>query len=157
MPICTFFGHRECYDLDAAVLRSTIEDLIKQGVSEFLVGHQGQFDAMVRSCLKALQIQYPEIRYSVVLAYLPTKKQEFADFSDTIYPEGLETVPPRYAVSWRNRYLINMADICICYVNRTYGGAYQFYRKAKSRGLTLINLGNAMLEKTRGDSSAVDG
>ena len=139
------------------MLRSAIEDLIKQGVTEFLVGHQGQFDAMVRSCLQSLQVQYPDIRYHVVLAYLPTKNREFEDFSDTIYPEGLETVHPKYAISRRNRYLLDMADICICYVNYTYGGAYQFYRKAKSRGLTVINLGNAAPRKARVAPSADDG
>lgn len=145
MSVCTFFGHSECYDLGVAVLQSTIEDLIKQGVTEFLVGHQGQFDAMVRSCLKSLQVQYPGIRYSVVLAYLPTKNREFKDFSDTMYPEGLETVHPKYAVSWRNRYMIEVADICLCYVSHTYGGAYKFAHMAKTRGLTVINLGNAIL------------
>ena len=41
MSVCTFFGHSECYGLDAAVLRNTIEDLIKQGTTEFLVGNHG--------------------------------------------------------------------------------------------------------------------
>lgn len=145
MSLCTFFGHSECYGLDAAVLRSAIEDLIKQGVTEFLVGNQGQFDGMVRTCLKSLQKQYPEIRYSVVLAYLPTKKREFEDFSDAMYPEGIESVHPRYAISWRNRYLLGRADICLCYVNYTFGGAYKFAHMAKTRGLTVINLGNAIL------------
>lgn len=143
--VCTFFGHSECYGLDATVLRSAIEDLIKHGVIEFLVGNQGQFDAMVRSCLKSLQVQYPDIRYSVVLAYLPMKNWEFEDFSDTMYPEGLENVHPKYAVSWRNRYLIEVADICLCYVSHTYGGAYKFAHMAKTRGLTVINLGNVIL------------
>lgn len=143
--VCTFFGHSECYGLDTVVLRSAIEDLIKHGVTEFLVGNQGQFDAMVRSCLKSLQVQYPDIRYSVVLPYLPTKNREFEDFSDTMYPEGLENVHPKYAVAWRNRYLIEVADICLCYVNYSYGGAYKFAHMAKTRGLTVINLGNATL------------
>ena len=145
MSVCTFFGHGECYGLDAEVLRSAIEDLIKQGVTEFLVGHQGQFDAMVRSCLKSLQLQYPEIRYSVVLAYLPTRKREFEDFSDTMYPEGIESVHPKFAIDWRNRYLLDRADVCLCYVNHAFGGAYKFARMARNRGLQVINLGSTEL------------
>lgn len=145
MHICTFSGHRECYGLDAAVLQSAIEDLIEQGVTEFLVGHQGQFDAMVRSCLKSLQLQHPDIRYSVVLAYLPKEKREFEDFSDTMYPEGIETLHPRYAIGWRNRYLVDRADVCLCYVNRTFGGAYKFTQMAKRSGLIIINLGSTEL------------
>lgn len=146
MKVCTFFGHRDCYGLDAAVLRSAIEDLIKQGVDEFLVGHQGQFDGMVHNCLKSLQAQYPHIRYSVVLAYLPTEKSEFEGFSDTMYPEGLENVHPKFAIERRNRFLIDSADICLSYVNHTFGGAYKFTRQAKCRGLTVINLGSAAIE-----------
>lgn len=143
--VCTFFGHRECYDLEAAVLRNAIEDLIAQGISEFLVGHQGQFDAMVRHCLRALQKQYPHIRYSVVLAYFPTEKSLWEDMTDTMYPEGLEGVHPKFAVEWRNRYLVDSADLCLCYINRTFGGAYKFARIAKKKGLTVINLGSAVL------------
>ena len=52
--VCVFFGHKECNGLDAEVLRNTLEELIGQGVEEFLVGNQGQFDSMVRRCLKSL-------------------------------------------------------------------------------------------------------
>ena len=146
MSVCTFFGHSECDELDAEVLRSAIEDLINQGVTDFVVGHQGQFDAMVRNCLESLRLQYPHIRYSVVLAYLPTEKREYDDFSDTMYPEGIETVHPKYAINWRNRYLVDTADICLCYIRHTWGGAYKFVRMAKRRGLTIINLGLAKIE-----------
>ena len=145
MSVCTFFGHSECYGLDAAVLRSAIEKLINQGVDEFLVGNQGQFDGMVHSCLKSLRAQYPDIRYSVVLAYLPTKKAEWEDMSDTMYPEGMEEVHPKFAIERRNRYLIDSADICLCYVNHTFGGAYKFARIAKKSGLQILNLGSTEL------------
>ena len=144
--VCTFFGHKECYGLDAGVLRSTIESLIVRGVEEFLVGHQGQFDGMARRCLKTLQEKYPYIRYSVVLAYLPTERQEYTDYSETMYPEGIEMVQPRYAIDWRNRYLVDAADVCVCYINHTFGGAYKFARMAKRRGLQVINLGSATVE-----------
>lgn len=144
--VCTFFGHKECNGLDAAVLRCAIENLIAQGVEEFLVGDQGQFDGMVRRCLKSLQEKYPHIRYSVVLAYLPTERQAYADYSDTMYPEGIETVHPRYAIDWRNRYLVDAADVCVCYIRHTFGGAYKFARMAKRRGLQVINLGSAAIE-----------
>ena len=29
MSVCTFFGHSECYGLDAAVLQNAIENLIR--------------------------------------------------------------------------------------------------------------------------------
>ena len=140
--VCVFFGHRECNSLDAEVLRNALEELIEQGVEEFLVGNQGQFDSMVCRCLKFLQEKYPYIRYSVVLAYLPAVRQDYEDYSNTMCPEGIESVHPRYAIDWRNRYLVKVADICVCYIEHTWGGAYKFVRLAKRRGKRIINLGN---------------
>ena len=143
MSVCTFFGHSACYGLDAAVLRNAIENLIKQGADDFLVGHQGQFDGMVQSCLKSLQAQYPHIQYRVVLAYLPAEKQAHTDMSNTMYPE-IEG-HPKFAIERRNRWMIGQSDCCLCYVNRTWGGAYKFAWQAKQKGLTVINLGKLPL------------
>jgi len=147
MSICTFFGHSECYGLDAAVLRNTIEDLIKQGITEFLVGNHGQFDGMVFSCLQDLSKDYPEISYSVALAYLSAHKEEYDIYhGHSFYPEGQEIGPAKFAIERRNRYMISVADVCLCFVNRTFGGAYKFARMAKNRGLQIINLGSAVIE-----------
>ena len=144
MSLCCFFGHGECYGLDKTVLRNAIEDLIKQGVTEFLVGNHGQFDGMEFSCLQDISKDYPEISYSVALAYLPTRKEDCDIYQGhSFYPEGLEIGPAKFAIERRNRYLIDSADICLCYINHTWGGAYKFVRTAKHRGLRIINLGGA--------------
>lgn len=147
MNVCTFFGHSECYGLDKDLLRNAIEDLVKQGTTEFLVGNHGQFDGMVFSCLQGLSKDYSEISYSVALAYLPTHKEEYDIYhGHSFYPEGQEIGPAKFAIERRNRYLIDSADVCLCYVNHTFGGAYKFARMAKNRGLQVINLGSAAIE-----------
>ena len=142
MAVCTFFGHRECWGLEPERLRTTIEELIGIGVDTFYVGNQGQFDGMVRSVLRKLSLEYPQIRYAVALAYLPTEKREGEDHSDTIYPEGMEDGPPKFAITRRNKWMLDVSDYCICYIHHTWGGAYQFVRKAKHKGKTVINLCN---------------
>ncbi len=144
MSACTFFGHRDCYALDTEKINSAIEKLIGQGIDTFYVGNQGDFDVAVRKCLKALCVKYSHIRYAVVLAYLPTQK-DGRDFSDTMYPEGLEAVPPKFAIERRNRWLIAQASHCLCWIDRTWGGAYKFAKLAKHRSLTVINLGSTRL------------
>ena len=101
---------------------------------------------MVRRCLKSLREKYPYIRYSVVLAYLPAERQDYEDHSNTMYPEGIESVHPRYAIDWRNRYLVDAADICVCYIDHTWGGAYKFVRLAKKHRKRIVNLGNPDVE-----------
>ena len=147
MSVCTFFGHSECYGLDAAVLRSAIEELIEQGITEFVVGNHGQFDGMVFSCLQSLSKDYPKISYSVALAYLPTNNQEYDIYhGHSFYPEGQEIGPAKFAIERRNRWMIVASDCCLCYINHTWGGAYKFARMAKNRGLQGINLGSSDIE-----------
>ncbi|MCQ2462349.1 MAG: hypothetical protein MJ177_02950 [Clostridia bacterium] len=97
MPLktCTFFGHRDTQDSIRPILHNVLINLIEsQGTDTFYVGNQGEFDSMVYSELKELSKICPHIRYSVVLAYLPKKKDyNPLDFSDTVYPDGLENVP----------------------------------------------------------------
>ncbi len=106
----------------------------------FYVGNQGRFDALVRRVLKDMQIQYPHIRYAVVLAYMPTEKDMHGDFSDTVYPEGLETVPRRFAIAARNRWMLEKADYVVSYVAYSTGGAARFTELAEKKGKKIIRL-----------------
>lgn len=146
MSACTFFGHRDCPDEIKPKLREVLIDLIEnEGVEMFYVGRQGQFDAIVRSTLRQLTEAYPQIRYAVVLERVPGK-QEGADYSDTMLPEGVEKVHPHYAISWRNKWMIDHADYAVTYIIRSWGGAVQSLKRAKARErrgeMTIINLGD---------------
>ena len=89
MSLCIFFGHGECYGLDKGILRTAIEELINQGVNEFMVGNHGGYDGMVFSCLRELSKEFPGLSYSVILAYLPTHKPEYDLYEGhSVYPEG---------------------------------------------------------------------
>ena len=137
---CTFFGHRDCPDAIYPKLYNTIEGLVLQNRSdEFLVGNQGRFDVLALKALRQLRIVYPHIRYAVVLAYFPVKdisKQP----EETIFPDGIESVPPRFAISYRNRWMLDKADFVISYVAAQWGGAAQFADRAKREGKTVINI-----------------
>ena len=140
IKVCTFFGHRECSDDIKPALRAAIEQLITQHhVDTFYVGNQGQFDTCVRSVLRQLQEQYPEIRYAVVLAYLPVRQTE-EDYQDTMVPEGIEAVRPKYAIRWRNDWMLKRADYVIGWVKHSWGGAYRSLELARRRGKTVICL-----------------
>ena len=144
--ICTFFGHRYVPQKIEPTLRSTLIDLIEnQDVNLFYVGNHGEFDALVRRVLRKLSAKYP-IRYSVVLAYMPEKRGEFdtADYSDTILPEGIETVPRRFAITYRNRWMIEQSDFVVTYVvHDAVSGAAQFKRLAERKGKMVIELSSA--------------
>lgn len=142
MATCTFFGHRDCPEAIKPELRAVLVDLITEhDVDMFYVGHQGQFDVYVHSMLKWLKQEYPQINYAVVLAYMPGNKTEYDDYSDTMLPEGIESVHPRYVISWRNNWMLRRSDYVVTYITHAWGGAAQYGKKAKLHGRFVIELG----------------
>ena len=141
MPSCTFFGHRDTPNEIAPALKEYLTYMIEnKKVDLFYVGNQGHFDQMVRRILKELKVEYPHIRYAVVLAYIPQTPTDSEDFSDTVYPEGLENVPRKHAIYSRNLWLINNSEYVIAYVRHNFGGAAKFTELAKKKGKTVYNL-----------------
>ncbi len=134
--IVTFFGHRDAPTAITARVYSAIEDLIRQGADTFYVGNHGAFDAAVRVTLRKLQAVHPHIHYAVVLAYLPTTPCDDA----TVYPEGMECVPPRFAIGARNRWMVEQADTVVTYVTRNFSGAARYRSLAIRQGKTVIDL-----------------
>lgn len=143
MSTCTFFGHRNIKTNIEAILQATIIDLIENHcVDSFYVGNQGNFDFVVRKILDKLAKQY-SFRYAVVLACMPKEKSVSDSISvHTILPDGIEYVPPRFAISWRNKWMIEQSDYVVTYITTTIGsGAAQFKELAERKKKTVINLG----------------
>ena len=143
MAACTFFGHRDCPGSIKPKLREVVIDLIENHtVDMFYVGQQGAFDGIVRSVLKELVAIYPHINYAVVLERMPPKCNEFDthDYSDTMLPEGIETVHPRFAISWRNKWMIKQSDYVVTYITRSWGGAAQFAELAEKQKKIIVSL-----------------
>lgn len=143
MYACTFFGHRDCHNSIKPQLIKILVKLVEQeNVDVFYVGNQGNYDALVQSALKDLKRTYPHIKYYIVLAYMPKNNPYyiFQDYQFTILPEGIETVPRRFAISWRNKWMINRSDYVITYVIHSGGGAAKFAQIAKHMGKSVISV-----------------
>ena len=136
---CAFFGHCDAPLEIRDKLKETVISLIEErDVTEFYVGNNGNFDRIALSVLKELSEMYPHIDYYVVYAYLPKKGGD--DFEHTIYPEGIETAPKRFAIDYRNRWIVGQADIVVAYVRRSFGGAAKFVDMAERQGKDIIDL-----------------
>ena len=138
---CCFFGHKDTPESVKDDLYAAIEKLIAEcGVETFYVGNQGSFDFYTRAALRQMQKKYPHIRYAVVLAYMPGQQTEHEDHSDTMLPEGIEEVHPRYAIDWRNRWMLRESQYVLCYIHHHWGGAAKYVQAAQCHGKTVINL-----------------
>ena len=143
MVCCSFFGHHDCPSSIKPKLCEVLIDLIEnQSVDLFYVGNKGAFDRLVRSVLRELVQVYPQINYAVVLERMPGKQNEDfpEDFSDTMLPEGIEAIPPRFAIVWRNKWMLRQSDYVVTYVTHSWGGAAQFASLAERQKKTIIHL-----------------
>ena len=142
MAVCTFFGHRDCPASIKPILRAVVVELIEQHcVDRFFVGRQGAFDAMAHSVLQELAEVHPHISYAAVLERLPEPRDKAVwDFSDTIFSEGLEAVPSRFAISRRNEWMLKQSDFVVTYITHNWGGAAQYAEKAQRQDKRVLNL-----------------
>ena len=144
---CTFFGHRNTPNSVKDKLREAIINLIEIcEVDMFYVGNHGNFDRMAFEILKEMKEIYPNIDYRIVLAYLPNNKNKDYPYylEKTEFPEGIEIVPKRFAIDFRNRWMIDHADTVISYISHDWGGAAKFVQLAERKQLPVLNLFNTL-------------
>lgn len=143
MAACTFFGHQDAPASVMPRLRSVLVELIQQrGVDQFYVGRQGDFDAMVRRVLVELAEIYPHISYAVVLERLPTQRDTWNPLpcDHTLFPEGLETVPPRFAIHHRNEWMLRHSDFVVTYITRRSASAVVPVSGGDAPGASLLRV-----------------
>ena len=134
--ICTFFGHRYAPEYLKPTVRSVLIDLIEnKNVDMFYVGNNREFDFMVKETLRELQQIYP-IKYYIVLAYIP-KKDEYNDYSNTIYFDEVNTKPYKARIIERNKLMIQRSDYVVAFVKQL-GNSRDLTELAKKKGKSVI-------------------
>ena len=138
----TFCGHAELTADDCEYLKERvtheIEDLIKKGAKKFLLGGYGEFDSLCAVCVKKLKSIYPDIESILVIPYLD-RKYDMHLYDSSIYPP-IESVPKRFAISKRNEYMIESADVVVSFIKHTWGGAYKTTCFAKRKKKQIITI-----------------
>ena len=141
--ICSFFGHRDTSSEIRPALYVEIERHITQcNVTIFYVGEHGRFDRMSVSVLCDLKQKYPHIKICLIHSHMPGKKERCEEkrYDCTLLPDGMEFVPKKFAITHRNRFVVNESDYVIAHVRTTWGGAYDAMQYAKRKKKYVINL-----------------
>ena len=150
--ICSFFGHRDTSETISENLYQTVVKVIKEdNISAFYVGNNGAFDSLARRAVTRAKEDFPHIKIYLVFAYLPTIKDTFSEerYDGTVYPDVLENIPKRFAISHRNKWIVTQSDVVIGYVRTSYGGAYDALHYAENQKKKVINLGGQNAELQR--------
>ncbi len=66
-------------------------------------------------------------------------KSDYDKFN-TIYPDGLENVPYKFAIYRRNEWMLKRSEMVVTYVHHNSGGAFKFKEKALKLNKTVIEL-----------------
>ena len=145
--IITFCGHSQYTDsgADEQKIISLLTAIVGDHHAEFYLGGYGAFDAFALKCGKEYQKTHPNVKLVFVTPYLTPSYQKThlndaeKQFDEILYP-ALENVPPKFAISHRNKWMIEQADAVIAYVQYAWGGAYQSYLHAKRKKKMIYNL-----------------
>ena len=148
--ICTFFGHRDCPCTEEIEnnLKQAIKKLINEGYDEFWVGSQGNFDWLVHLVLKQIKQDFPHIRECIILAsdpdkYSSTRLESLREqYDDIICPEEIFEGPAKFAITRRNKYMVENCDAVICYIEYEKGGAYDTVKTANKLNKRIFNTTN---------------
>ena len=139
--ICCFCGHREilaedCRRKTANIITYLIEH---EGVTTFYSGHMDEHDRLCEDCVVSAKNKYENIRLCWVAPYLTAKNYGYRSgiFDEIIIPD-LGGVHYKRAITMRNRYMADKADIMLCYIERDYGGAYEMMKYANKTGIRII-------------------
>ena len=147
MMTVTFFGHSKVGEDIQPRLEAVLRGLVEEhGMTTAYVGNNGDFDRMVQRVLATIKEEYPRLNCAVALEKLPRRgrETEIGVKIPTVYPEGLEAVPPRYAIDKRNRWMLQQSDVVVTYVTAPFGGAANFKLLAEKTGRAVINIADSV-------------
>ena len=142
----SLFGHRKIDDLRQLDEKLTpmIKELIKtKPYVAFLIGRNGEFDEYAASLIKRArkEVERENSDLTLVLPYSVTDLQYYEKYYDHVMiPECIEQIHPKGAITKRNQWMTEQADLFICYINHKEGGAYSTLKYAKKLQKEIINL-----------------
>lgn len=128
-------------------VKSTIRQIAIKG-DEILcyLGGYGDFDNICTSACRELKTEGIKIKMFYITPYFSISEQNKINeiqsqkiYDGVIYPP-IENVPPKFAISRRNEWMIKESDVVIVYVKHNYGGASRSLSFANRKKKTIINL-----------------
>lgn len=149
LTVC-FFGHRRIDDWDAVEQKIFLlaGELIRQhAYVDFLVGREGDFDHIAASAIRRAKQTVFDGNSSLVWVqpypraeYLHDPAAYESYYDRIVLCEASESAYPKAAIQCRNRAMIDRSELCVFYVERTSGGAWQTMQYALRQQKATINL-----------------
>ena len=145
--IVTFCGHRDfskTLRLERALIDLLENFALHNNELVCYCGGYGNFDSFSAECVKKLQRRYDNIHLCLIVPYFTLEFQNriryLKDYYDEIIYPPLENVPSKYAISRRNEWMVDNADVLIAYVRFSWGGAASTLSYAQKKCIAIYHL-----------------
>ena len=147
-----FTGHRridsQWLDPLARRLDAAIEEAYCQGYRAFLSGAALGFDTLAAQRVLALKEKLPGLELYLIIPcegqsryWTQADRQTYARLKEQA--DGTVVLSPFYyegCMQSRNRYLVNHASLCVCFLKEARGGTWATVSYAAGQGLPQRNL-----------------
>ena len=147
-----FTGHRyipvDEFENVLSELEKTVRELIQRGYLFFATGGALGFDTLAAQTILKLKDEFPKIELHLVLPCL-TQTRNWKQEDIDIY-EQIKTVADvvtytsyeytRGCMFKRNRKLVEMSALCVCFLRKSTGGTSYTVKYARSKNLQIIAL-----------------
>ena len=142
----SFFGHRKLYDLRR--IEQRLSPLLKELIQTkkyvtFLIGRHGEFDEYAASVIKRVQKEVGSHNndLTLVLPYTMADIEYYEKYYDNIViPECVDGAHPKFAITLKNRWIVEQSDLVIVNVEDNNGGAYIAMKYAEEINKKIVNI-----------------
>lgn len=129
---------------DEEKILQIIDEVAKNRQVDFYLGGYGDFDNFAKMCAQKYKQKHPDSKLIFITPYLGEwieKRRKYLEeeYDEIVYPP-LEKVPYKFAISVRNKYIIDNADVVIAYVKVDFGGAYSALKYAERRNKIIFKI-----------------
>ena len=145
--IVTFCGHAQfprLKEYEQKIL-AFLTEKVGDTPADMYLGDYGGFDDFAYECCKKYKESHPNISLIFITPYMTVEYQrnhleiQKKRYDEIIYPE-IEDKPLRFAIIYRNRWMVEKADYVICGISYDWGGAYKTYQYAKRKQKMIFNI-----------------
>mgnify|MGYP005760100509 CR=1 FL=1 len=144
------FGHRDFRAhrrLDDTLYPYLKELLRTKPFLEIYMGRDGEFDRYAASVLKRVQdaMGKENSELNLVLPYMKKDIEDFEKYYDRVIIPII--AHPKMAITMRNEWMVENADLVLCYIERKTGGAYTAMKYAIEHEKEIVNLAENKIEQ----------
>ncbi len=152
MKACAFSGHRDLPDAHIPGLRDLLARAIAyaygEGCRTFYTGGARGFDTLAAEEILRFRLSHPDVSF-IVLIPCPGQEDAWDQWAKDHYrfllssADEVEYVSPSYfrgCMQKRNKRLVDLSEMLICYVSREQSGSSQTLAMAQKQNLRIYNL-----------------